>query len=178
MRQFSSGVKGLSRFFDKIAGAFIVMVMVLVVSNVVFRGVFNHPIKGTYELVGLLTAVAVAMGLAHCAMQKGHIAVGFIVGHLPKKMQFIIDILNDFVALLFWSLTTWFLIQYANTMMRKGLVTATAEIPIYPFVYLIACGFLVFCLVIMASLREDLIGLSKESFIQFKRTDTIGEESI
>ena len=178
MRQFSSLVKGISRTLDKIAGAFIVVVMLLVVSNVVLRGIFNHPIKGTYELVGLLTAVAVSMGLAYCALQKGHIAVGFVVEYFPKKIQLIIDILNHFAALCFWSFTTWFLIQYGHTMMKKGLVTATAEIPVYPFVYFISCGFLVLCLVLMIALKEDVTRISKESFIRLKRAEALSEESI
>lgn len=178
MRQFSSIVKGISHTLDKIAGAFIVIVMVLVVSNVVLRGIFNNPIKGTYELVGLLTAVAVALGLAYCAFLKGHIAVGFVIEYFPKKIQLGVSILNNFIALCFWSTASWYLIGYANTMMKKGLVTATAEIPVYPFVYLISCGFLAFCLVLMISLRDDVMSISKESFIQLRRTEAISEESV
>ena len=178
MKQFSSLIKRVSNVFDKIAGAFIVLVMVLVVSNVIMRVVFNSPIKGTYELIGLLTAVAVSMGLAYCAFQKGHIAVDYLVEYLPKKAQLIVNILNNFIAICFFSTSTWYLAKYANSMMKKGLVTATAEIPIYPFIYLVACGFLVFSLVLTTALRQDLISLKQESFVSIKISKSISEESI
>lgn len=179
MRQFSKGVKRISHILDKMAGVFIILVMALVVSNVVLRTVFNHPIKGTYELVGLLTAVAVALGLAYCAFQNGHIGVEFVMQHFSKKIQLVVRIFNHIIALCFWSITTWYLTKYAHTMMVKGLVTPTAEIPVYPFIYLISCGFLVLCLVLMTSLKGDIIGIvkEKENVIQL-RTSEAREESI
>lgn len=183
MKQFSGVIKGISATLDKVAGIFIFLVMILVVSNILLRTIFNSPIKGTYELVGLMTAIAVSFGLAYCAFQKGHIAVGYIIERFPKKIQIIVSILSDMIALGFWSATTWYLAKYANTMMIKGLVTATAEIPVYPFIYLIAFGFLALCFVIAASLmttlKEVVTDIVQEKFLQqFKVTESISEESI
>lgn len=61
--------------------------MLLIVANIFLRTVLNHPILGTYELVGFLTAVGVALALAHCAFKDGQIAVSLIMERFSNKCQ-------------------------------------------------------------------------------------------
>jgi len=182
MKRLSSMVKGISITLDKIAGAFIFLVMLLVVSNVLLRAIFGNPIKGTYEVVGLLTAVAVGLGLSYCAYQNGHIAVSFIMDRLPKKVQGTIDCVTDFIAFGFWGVAVWYLIKYADTMRHNGLVTATSEIPIYPFVYVIAVGFFALCLIIvnkrLVIIKEAVRNLSKEGFFKQLESEPMGKEIV
>ncbi len=179
MKQLSTIIGKSSKILDRLAGMVVMSVMLLVVANVIFRTVFNNPIKGTYEVVGLLTAVAVALGLAHCSLQKGHIAVEFVTDKLPKKMQKAIMIINHFVALILWSSATWYLTKYALTMMAKGLVTPTSEIPVYPFIFLVAFGFLMLSLSILSNLRTEVLSIHIENRITINtNTQTISEEII
>lgn len=156
MKNLSEKVKEVSNLLDKLAGMCIFAVMLLVVSNIIFRVVFSKPILGTYELVGFLTALGIALALAYCAFQDGHIAVSFIMEHFPKKMQAVINVLTNTTALLFWSLTVWYTGKFAHTTMMNGMVSPTAEIPIYPFIYLVALGLLGLCLVISYKLSVAL----------------------
>lgn len=147
MRHFTDLVKGVSQAFDKLAGLCIFSVMLLVVANIIMRTVFNQPILGTYELVGFLTATGVALALAFCAFQNGHIAVSFILDRFPKKFQAGVEIIVNAVSLLFWAGAVWSLARYAEAMKLKGLVSPSAEIPVYPFIYLVAFGLSGLCLV-------------------------------
>lgn len=156
MGNFSDKVKKVSILLDKLAGMCIFAVMLLVVSNIIFRVVFSKPILGTYELVGFLTALGIALALAYCAFQDGHIAVSFIMEYFPKRLQAVISVLTNTTALLFWSLTVWYTGRFAHTTMMNGTVSPTAEIPIYPFIYLVALGLLGLSLVIIYKLSVSL----------------------
>ncbi|MEL7567181.1 MAG: TRAP transporter small permease [Dehalobacterium sp.] len=156
MNNLSGKVKGISHLLDKLAGICVFAVMLLIVSNIVFRGVFSKPILGTYELVGFLTALGIALALAYCAFQEGHIAVSFIVERFSKKIQAVINIFINTVAFLFWSTTVWYMGKFAHTMMVKGMVSPSAEIPIYPFIYLVALGLSGLCLVLFYKLLVAL----------------------
>jgi len=179
MKQFTGFVAGLSQQFDKIAGLCIAGVMLLVVSNILLRTVFNRPILGTYELVGLLTALGIGLALANCAFQNAHIAVDFVVDHFPLRLQAIVDSSINLISLVFWSLSAWHLGKYASNMTVSGVVSSTAQVPVYPFIYLVATGLSGLCLVLilrwMDSTKKAFAGASftrlhqQEEWIDYAR---------
>lgn len=167
MRQFTVFIAGLSQQLDRLAGLCIAGVMLLVAANVLMRSIFSRPILGTYELVGLLTALGVGLALANCALQKGHIAVGFIVDRFAPRMQAIIDVFIHSITLVFWALVAWHVAEHASTMAANGMVSSTAQIPIYPFIYLLALGImglsLALLLMLLDSIPKALPGISLAS---------------
>ncbi|SHI32234.1 TRAP transporter small permease [Desulfosporosinus lacus] len=160
MKQLSHLVKKVSSILDRLAGLCFFSVMLLIVANIVLRTVFNQPILGTYELVGFLTGMGVALALAHCAFQDGHIAVSFIMERLPRKTQSIAAVLVNTASSILWAAAAWSLGKFGQTMKIKGLVSPSAEIPVYPFIYLVAFGLVGLCLVLLfkslVSFREVL----------------------
>lgn len=156
MEKFTGLVTGLSRIFDKIAGLCMVSVMVLVVSNILLRVLFKNPILGTYEYVVFLTVATIGLSLANCAVQNGHIAVSFVVDRLPIKIQVVVDLIMNAAALFFWSLCVWQVGVYAKKMAESGVVSPTSQIPLYPFIYLVAFGLLALCLVLLVRTAESI----------------------
>jgi len=160
LKQLSDIVKGVGSSLDKLAGISLFCEMLLIVANIILRTVFNHPILGTYELVGFLTAIGVALALAHCAFQNGHIAVSLIMEYFPQKIQSIVAVFVNVASLILWVAAVWSLGKFGQAMKIKGLVSPSAEIPIYPFIYLVAFGLLGLCLVqlfkLLVSFREIL----------------------
>ncbi len=155
MKQFASVVGRLSEDMDKIAGFCIFGVMLLVVGNVLLRAVFKRPILGTYEMVGYLTALGISFSLAHCALQKGHIALDFITEKFPEVMRTVNQAIIHSIALGFWGLSALYISKYAKNMMASDVVSPTAQIPVYPFVMLVGFGLLCLCLVSLVGLVES-----------------------
>lgn len=167
MINFADFVKILSKLLDRVAGFCIAGVMILVVSNVILRAVFGKPILGTYELAGFLTALGIGLALAHCALQNGHIAVGYVMDRFPSKLQAAVDLLTNSTTLVFWGLTVWYLCQYAGNMTAAGVVSSTARIPVYPVIYLLALGFSILCLVLVVRVVDS----AKKVFGSFFSTE-------
>jgi TRAP-type C4-dicarboxylate transport system permease small subunit len=155
-KKYNGFVAGLSQFLDQIAGLSLVAVMLVVVGNVLMRALFKHPILGTYDYVGFLTATAIGLALAHCALQNAHIAVDFVVERLPRKTRALIDTATNSVAITFWGFALWNLAIYAGTMKANGIVAATSQLPVSPFIYLVAFGLFSLCLVLLSHLGESL----------------------
>ncbi|RJX24376.1 MAG: TRAP transporter small permease [Dethiobacter sp.] len=145
----------LSYFLDRMARWVVVVLMALVVSNVIMR-FMGRPIQGTIEFVEVLTAMVIGLSLAHCAAQDGHIAVTFLLEKLSAKIQAFIDVIVGSVVFLFLSLIVWRLCIYANTVRITGQVSLTTKTSYYPFIFVIAFGFLVYCLVVLTGLIDSV----------------------
>jgi TRAP-type C4-dicarboxylate transport system permease small subunit len=157
MKRFSSLVTGLSRVLDQAAGFFLVATMVLIVVNILMRTIFKTPVFGAFEYVGLLTALVTGLALAYCGVQNAHIDISLVVERLPARLQTVLSALINIISMCFLAVCAWYVGLYARSMMQSGLVSSTTQVPIYPFVYLIALGLLVYCLVLLVRAIEFII---------------------
>jgi TRAP-type C4-dicarboxylate transport system permease small subunit len=139
-----------------VAGSAIVAMMLLTCTDVVLR-YFRKPIPGTYELVCFLGAVAVAFAMAHTSVEKGHVAVSFVVSLLPQKIQELIESITTSFGLIFFVLIAWQSLIYANDLRLSGEVSLTLELPFYPFVYGISFSAVIVCLILLSNLFNNLL---------------------
>lgn len=146
----------MTQKFNWVAAAALVIMMVLTCADVILR-FFRHPIPGTYEMVGLLGAIVVSFSLAHTSVMRGHISVELIVQKLPKTAQIVIDGINSLLGTALFGLITWQSMLYASNLMHTGEVSLTLQMPIYPFVYGIAVGSGMLCLVLLIDFFKSLI---------------------
>jgi len=140
-------IKRIFSITDILAGVCFFSTMALVIINVIMRNVFIKPILGTVEIVGLLVATGLGLALANCEMTDFNIAMDIVTEKLSRRMQKILEIFVYLVSLSFWAIVVWQVFIYANTSFINGRVTATASIPIYPFIFIL--GFNVFCLCVV-----------------------------
>jgi TRAP-type C4-dicarboxylate transport system permease small subunit len=148
----------LARKLYWIAGAAIVAMMLLTCADVVLR-YFRRPIPGTYELVCFLGAVAVAFAMAYTSVEKGHVAVSFVVNLFPLRIQGLIESITNGFGLLFFALIAWQSTTYANELRLSGEISLTLELPFYPFVYGIGFSAAIVCLVLVSDLYKNLMKL-------------------
>ena len=162
--------KELARILYWVAGISIVSMMVLTCADVALRfcvTVYHathweflvplRPIAGTYELVCYMATVAVAFAMAHTTVEKGHVAVSFVVNLLPEKTQSIIATITNSCGLLFFILLTWQSVLYGSHLKASGEVSLTLQLPFYPFVYGIAFSAFAVCPVILTELLRNLV---------------------
>ena len=83
----------LSRLTVYLAILVVAAMMLLTVSDVTMRYIFNQPIAGTIEIVEYMM-VCLLLGMATCALERRLIKVGIVKERLPKKAQAIIEIVT------------------------------------------------------------------------------------
>jgi TRAP-type C4-dicarboxylate transport system permease small subunit len=141
----------LSRLLRNAGAGAVAAMMFLTCMDVVLRAL-RHPIPGTYELVGFLGALAVALSLAQTSIERAHIAVDFIVRKLPPRLRAGVDIATTLAGTALFALASLQCWRYGRDLQLTGEVSLTLELPIYPIVYGLAAG----CTVLTLALALDL----------------------
>lgn len=139
----------LTGALDWLAGWVILASMFLVAGNVILRP-FGHPIAGTYEWTGFLTALAIGLAIAHCAARDGHTAIMLLVERFPTRARKVIMTVVRFLVAGFLFLAAWRLYVYGLATKASGEVAATTEIPFYPITFVVAGGLLIYGVVELA----------------------------
>jgi TRAP-type C4-dicarboxylate transport system permease small subunit len=158
MDPFEKISHAMARKLYWVAGVAIVVMMLLTCADVILR-YFRKPIPGTYELVCFLGAAAVAFAMAHTSVERGHVAVSFVVSLFPRKIQGLIESITTCFGLFFFTLIAWQSVIYANDLRLSGEVSLTLELPFYPFVYGIGFSAAVVCLTLLSDLFKNLLKL-------------------
>lgn len=140
---------------DVVAGVALVAMMALVSGNVIVRAVWE-PIMGTYEVTAFLAAMTISFALAHCAMNKGHIALTLFVDRLPRRVRAFLDVIVSILGAVLFLVLAWQVAKYAVHMKSTGEVSLTMEIPFYPFIFGVAFGLLMLALVSLVDLLKSL----------------------
>lgn len=169
MIRFEPRIRKFAEYMSFIAGAAIIIMMLLSTADVLLRLggplyskfryeflSFIRPIPGTYELVSFLGTVAAAFAIAHTSIKGGHVSVSLVTRLLPKRAKVVIQVLTNLLALIFFGLLTWRSILYAEELKFYGEVSMTLQMPYYPFVYGVAFASLVMSVILITYLINDI----------------------
>jgi len=127
----------------------IVACMGLVVTDVIRYQAVHKPIPGTHEVVELIAAVILSMGIGYLTFVKGHVAVGILVDRFRPRVQAVVDLVTSLIALGFTIWLTQGMVQMAMRNFRYGWVTGVLAIPRAPFMFLIALSMALACVVLV-----------------------------
>ena len=122
-----------------LAGAALTLMMLLGCANMVLRAVWI-PIKGSYELMGFLGALATAFGLAYTHRYKGHIALTIFSGKLSPRLERWVDACTSLAAAVFFFFIAWRTTAWAGRLMASGELSDDLHIAFYPIVVAMAFG--------------------------------------
>ena len=149
---FEKVVAGISDFFNMVASAALVLMMVLSCADIFMRYLFNRPITGTYDLVGLSGAVLVSFALPYTMLKKGHVAVEILVQSLSRGKRLVIETFSHLLGISLFLVLVWQAILLSRDMKAAGEVTPTVHLPFYPIVYCMALCFFALSLAILVNL--------------------------
>jgi len=140
----------------KLIGAICLVGMTFLTCADVVGRFFRHPIFGSVELVGFMATLSVAMALPYTQQIKGHIGVEIVVRLFSQKVQAIIDICTSFLSLALFVIVSWRMIVYAHEMKLSGEVSMNLEFPSYTIIYVAAFCFVVFSLIIVQDIIDNI----------------------
>jgi TRAP-type C4-dicarboxylate transport system permease small subunit len=147
-----------SRCLVVIGAVLLAGMMLLACANMVFRA-FGMPIMGTYELMGYLSAVVVAFGLASTQREGGHIALTLLAGRLPVVIERLIDAVSQLACTVFFGLIALKTSEWATYLMESGEYSETLQFAYYPFPFAVAAGCGVLALTLFLQFLRSLFAL-------------------
>lgn len=134
----------------RLAAVCLLGMAVMTGADVLMRGVFNTPIFGCEEIVGILGIIVVGFALPYAHYQKSHIGVEILVRRLSKRTREAVKLMTNSATLFLISVITWRMFLYAQSQAESGEVSMNLELPEYMVIYILAFGFLIYtaCLVV------------------------------
>ena len=128
----------LNRSLGAVAAALLFFMMLLTTVDVVMRYVFNSPIGASFEVTELSLGILIFAALPLVTLKDEHVGIDLIDLVVPPAViRFMRRIVNLVMAVCL-AVLAWRLWLAADRFLSYGDMTATAEIPIYPFYYLMA----------------------------------------
>jgi TRAP-type transport system small permease protein len=125
-------------------GVAAVMCMALLTGvDVVGRYAFNKPVQGGVELVELLMAIIVACGVAVTTAADDHISVDSLFDKLPSLGQHILRVFAGIISTFVFAILAWQGVNGGIDAADSGKTTSILKVPISPFQFFLAIGFLV-----------------------------------
>jgi TRAP-type C4-dicarboxylate transport system permease small subunit len=128
--------------------------MFLTAADVILRKFFDKPILGSYELTQFLLAITVALGLAYCCTERGHVTLDIVTSHLKRRFRARINAIMGIFGLAVAVVILWQTFSYIFALRKSQLLSTVLLIPVYPFVAIVALGMLFFCLSLLLHLLE------------------------
>ena len=153
----------MSLFVNSIGVTILILMMLLTVADVIMRYFFNKPIDGSLEITEYLMAVVVGFALAYTGVKKGHIVVDVLIAKFSPRTQAVINSITYLLSLITFAIITWRTAVYAAGFQKVGTHSSVLAIPTFPFVYIVAIGSGIFCLVLLYNTYEYITQAIKGS---------------
>lgn len=155
-------INTISRWINWIAATALIAVMCVVVINVVGRGFFETPLKGTVDLVSLFGGVVLGWAIAYTQVKKGHITIEILVERFSKTTQNIISVVVYAISMLLFAIITWQTVKFGIKTFEVGELSEVIRIPETPFVAVVAIGCLMLTLVLLIDLIKSILTVVKK----------------
>lgn len=113
-----------------------VMIMVVVTcADVLGAKLLTTPVPGSTEIISLVQVAAIVFAVAATQRHKGHISVEMFVVKMTPRLRSLVQALTSLLGLILFSLLIFEGVRLGNRYLEAGEVTATVQIPYYPFAY-------------------------------------------
>lgn len=136
-------LEGLSAFVNRVlawmAGLALAAMMLFAVADMVLRAL-GRPVAGSYEVIGWLSAGAMALALGSVQQHRGHVSMSILVVRLAGRARAAVEALTSLMSLLLFVAVTWYVARYGRVLQETGSLSETLRAIVYPWVYLVAAG--------------------------------------
>lgn len=146
------------RAVNALGGGALLLIMLLISADVIMRSLFDRPINGVFEIVELLMAVTVSMGLAYAGVQGAHVAVDFLVAKFSMRAQRFFNIVNHLISAGLFALICWKSLEQAGVIKASATTTVLLELQLFPYLIVLGIGTGLLSLVYLFRLVDTLKG--------------------
>ncbi|MBN1227240.1 MAG: TRAP transporter small permease [Deltaproteobacteria bacterium] len=151
MKYFNKAIMKVGTAAMAVGGGFMIFIMILTVSNVLYRLFFGKVIIGTYELTEFMIIIGAGFSLCYAVIAESNVTVKMIILRMPKKAQAVLQSIISIVGI-----GTWGAILYASVWFtwRKGFDEGKSELLDIPFLPFKGIWFIALLLVLLCFVRE------------------------
>ena len=157
MSRFFKVVQGISLGGESLGRIVLLVMMLLISADTIFRYVFHSPIDGTMELSEFFMIAIVYPSLAYAQHLKAHVRVELFVMRLSERGQTVLGIFTDTIGLILWLIIGWKGWDMAVRAWTLGDTTSgILPLPLFPAKVLIPFGAALLCIQLLFDIYGKL----------------------
>ena len=158
-------IDGISEWTGKVVSFLIIPIMLVIVLQIIMRGVFTSPLMWPHELSCILFGALFMIGGAYTLRYGGHVNVDIIISHLSPRKHALLDIITSSMIFLFCGVIAWKSGEMTLQAFRFGFRYASAWAPpIWPIKGAITLAAALVFLQALAKLARDFhIAISEKT---------------
>ncbi len=145
----------VNRSLAAAAGVALAGMMLFTAFDVLMRSL-GTPVAGSFEVIGWLSAAAMALALGDVQVHKGHVAMTLVSDRLKGRTAALLEAINSLVALGLFGCAAWVILRYGTVLRETGSLSETLQVAVYPWVYVVALGFAGLTLALFIDLLRSL----------------------
>ncbi len=135
MQFISQWATRLSIWGEWIGVGGILIMVVVTCADVLGAKLFTTPVPGSTEIISLVQVAAIVFAVAGTQRHKGHISVEMFITKMSPRIRSIVQAVTSLLGVILFSLLIYEGFKLGNRYLESGEVTATVQIPFYPFAY-------------------------------------------
>lgn len=152
----------LSKWFEWVAVAGLMGVLVFTCVDVVGAKLFHAPIRGGIEIVVMIQLIAIAAALSITKVANLHINIEVLINVVNKRTKAVLNSITSFLGLGLFIILAWKSYELSVDFLTCGRVSGTAEVPYYPFAFMIPLSCIPICLVLLSELLKNISELAQK----------------
>lgn len=159
-QRMKTGIEWFSRSASAVSSVIIVVMMLITVTDVIFRK-FGSGIDGAVELNGLLLVVITFFALANCWNKEGHIQVDLLFQRAAPRWRSLSKAFSSLVGFCLFGGILYGGVKFSYMAYKKAEVSAIILVPLFPVKLVMALGCLIFCAQLIVSFITSIRSFAK-----------------
>lgn len=151
----------LSTWCEWVGVAGVIVMVAVTCADVLGAKLFLLPVPGSTEIVELAQVATIVFAVATTQRHKGHISVEMFYAKMRPSRQALVRAVTSCLGLILFFILVYQSIQLGNGFLEANEVTATVQIPLYPFAYAFGLALLPVVFLLMIDLVDAMKALLK-----------------
>ncbi len=157
--RFDNGIFNVMKWISYVSAVCLFVITILSTADVVGNKIFDHGITNATELVTYLNIPVVFLSAAFVQLERGHTHIDLIYTHFPQWAQKLIHTVGNILGVCISAFIGYraviLTIQKFTSVAKSS--SAINSFVIWPFVALIALGFLLMAVAFLWSLVREFV---------------------
>ncbi|MBM3312030.1 MAG: TRAP transporter large permease subunit [Candidatus Aminicenantes bacterium] len=153
--------KPVSRAASAVGAGILFVMVILLGTNIILRYLIRKPIKGTIELEEFMLVVLVFLGLADAAYEKRHIRIDLVISRIRSPVREVINSLTLLLEIGLCLILVWQAAIYALDQAKFGARSFILNLPIFPFILVVALGGLLLAIALLSEFLRTLAEVAR-----------------
>lgn len=142
-------LRWLDRSFEEwILGVLLIGMAIILMMQIIMRSIFGASLTWAEEVARYFYVWSVFLSVGYTIRAKNILRVDLILGKLPKKLRFVVEILLDIANVVLYAYLAHFAVIVVRGIYTSHQTSPALEIPMYLVYLIIPAGFA------LASLRS------------------------